>query len=152
MCATAVAPSCGPTAAIVACFVPTAPWPVRQCRLKTRLPVAVHDCRRNVPRLAGKHLEHFIGVVDSAYRIACRVVRSDPGSCSHLDRGFDLDGRGMHSQQQALRAHALPLHRPLLSCDDRACARPWLDFVGHLRVDCEIDNDLPSKHKFLLLK
>ena len=46
------------------------------------------------------------------------VPNSD--SSRHLDRGSALDGRGVHSQREALWPHALPLHRALLSCDDLA--------------------------------
>ena len=52
---------------------------------------------------------------------------------AHL--GSALDGDGVRSECAALRPHALPLHRALLSRDDRARACPWLYFVGHLRVD-----------------
>src|SRR2546422_8568580 len=39
-----------------------------------------------------------------------------------------LDGNGVSIEREAVQSHALPLHRSLLSCDDRTCVR-----VGHGR-------------------
>ena len=136
MSAPAAALSCGRRAAIAVCSVLTALCVVRQCKLKTPLAVALHDYCRNIPRLAGKHVEQLTSVVASSRGNACRFACSGPGSRSRLDRGSPLDGHGVYPKQQALRPHALPLHWTLLSRDDRACVRPWLHFVEHLRVDC----------------
>jgi hypothetical protein len=40
--------------------------------------------------------------------------------CCDLDRRTHLDGDSLHFKRAALRAHALPVHRPLLPRDDRA--------------------------------
>jgi hypothetical protein len=136
MSAPAAVLSCGRRAAIAVCSVLTALCVVRQCKLKTPLPVAPHDYCRNIPRLAGKHVEQLTSVVASSRGNACRFVCSGPGSRSHLDRGSPLDGHSVYPKRQTLRPHALPLHRALLSRDDRARAWPRRHFLGHLRVDC----------------
>jgi len=49
---------------------------------------------------------------------------ASPGSSSrgHMGRHVRLDGRSLHPQLPTLRAHALPLHRAVLSGDDRSRA------------------------------
>ena len=135
MCAPDAALGCGPRVGTVACSVPTVPCPVRPCSPKTPLAVAHHDRRPSVPRLAGKHVEQLASVVDTARCFTCRADCAHPSSRSHLDLGSALDGDGVHSECAPLWPHALPVHRAILSRDDRACACPWLYVVGHLRVD-----------------
>jgi hypothetical protein len=119
MSAPAAALSCGRRAAIAVCSVLTALCIVRQCKLKTPL----------------ANLEQLISVVASSRGNTCQFACSDPGSRNHLDRGSPLDGHSVCPKRQTLRPHALPLHRALLSRDDRARAWPRRHFLGHLRVD-----------------
>jgi hypothetical protein len=44
------------------------------------------------------------------------------GSSSHLDSCARLDGSGLHPEYKAVRPHALPLHRTVLSRHDCAGA------------------------------
>ena len=111
MSAPAAVLSCGRRAAIAVCSVLTALCVVRQCKLKTPLAVAPHDYCRNIPRLAGKHVEQLISVLASSRGNACQFACSDPGSRSHLVRGSPLDGHSVYPKRQTSRPHALPLHR-----------------------------------------
>ena len=75
--------------------------------------------------LAAEPPNRCIGVVACSGRHRPRAV--DPGADSnlHLDRCAHLDGNGVHIECKAVRTHALPLHRAILSCNDRTGPRAW---------------------------
>jgi hypothetical protein len=132
--APAAARRCGRNRVIVACSVPMARFHARRFRPSVRVRraplLATADSRRGKQyrakptRLAAKPAHEPARVVDSLDRRYCRPVRARPCSSGTLDHCAKLDGNGVHSQCKAVRPHPLPLHRPLLSRDDRAGRRP----------------------------
>jgi hypothetical protein len=144
--APAAARCCDRSRETVACFVPTARFHARRSRpsvLARRAPLAAaahsHHGKQYCPqhaRLGAKHAHERACVVDSFNCRSCRPVRTCPVSNGYLDRCAGLDGSGMHSQCKEVRTHPLPLHRPLLSRDDRAgrCAWFWLRLRRYLRL------------------
>jgi hypothetical protein len=105
-------------------------------------PPAVANSRRGkqyrakLTRLVTKPTHKHTRVVDSLGRRYCQSARARPCSNGYLDRCAKLDGNGVHSQRKAVRTHPLPLHRPLLSRDDRAGRRAWFwpRLRRHLRL------------------
>jgi hypothetical protein len=124
---------CGQSRAIVAYSVRMARFHARRFRPNVqvrRVPLpAVADSRRGrqyrakFTRLAAKPTHKHARVVDSMGRRSCRSVRVCPRSSGYLDYCPELDGNGLHSQCKAVRKDPLPVHRPLLSRDDRAGRR-----------------------------
>jgi hypothetical protein len=92
--------------------------------------------RAKLTRLATKPTNKHTRVVDSLGRRYCQSVRVCPCSNGYLDRCAKLDGNGVHSQRKAVRPHSLPLHRPLLSRNERAssCAWFWRRLHRNLRL------------------
>ena len=80
----------------------------------------------NLAPLAWQCAHQLAGVVDAQSSHSCRFVCSCVCSRRDLDHRRHLDGHGVPIEREAVQSHALPLHRPLLSCDDRTCVR-----IGH---------------------
>ena len=76
--------------------------------------------------MAAKPAHEPARVVDSFGRHSCQPVRARSCSNCNLDHCAELDGGGVHSQCKTVRTHPLPVHRPLLSRDDRAGSCAWL--------------------------
>lgn len=146
MCAPAAARSCARSKAIVACSAPMGRRRVRPFRRNAKvrpvLPLVARGDRHgerddaSFPRLVAYSGHSPLGMVDSASCGTDRPIRAYPGSNRCLDRRTDLDGRRLHSQCKAVRAHPLPLHGTLLSRHDRssACARLGLGSCRFLRL------------------
>ncbi len=81
-----------------------------------------HQYGRKRARLASQPDDEPARLVGSTDRDRCWSVGLRSGSSSHLDCCARLDGSGLHPECKAVRPHALPLHRTLLSRLDCAGA------------------------------
>jgi hypothetical protein len=98
----------------------------------------------SLARLVRELAHQLAGVVATSRRDSCWFVCSCICSSRDLDHRPHLEGHGVHIEREAVQSHALPIHRPLLSCDDRSSLRVghgghfhrhlWMDFLG--RVYC----------------
>jgi hypothetical protein len=79
-----------------------------------------HQYGRKHARLATQPDDEPARLVGSTDRDRCRSVGLRSGSSSHLDCCAHLDGSGLHPECEAVRPHALPLHRTFLSVHDCA--------------------------------
>ncbi len=85
-----------------------------------------HDGRRysrNITRLAAKPPHRRAGVVNSSGCHHRRTISPRLASNCRLDMRARLDGNRVHLERKAVRTHALPVHRAVLSCGNCACSR-----------------------------
>jgi len=68
-----------------------------------------------------------VRVVASPARNRCGVARAHAGTCGGVDARTGMDRFDVPFKRGALRSHALPLHRMVLSAADRANARGGVD-------------------------